>query len=211
MRQVRALTLGILMGSLILLIMGCGSTQPSRFYTLTVSETSFPEQRAAEGIAPVVAIGPVNIPDYLDRPQIVTRGAGNEIYIAEFERWAGPLKSAMPRFLAQHISARVPADRFTVIPWRPVASFQIPVSYRIVVIVEEFVGDPGGQVVLKALWTVFQETDSTVVSLRESSYAEQTGGNDYGSLVAAMSRALDRLAHDMARAIETLPAEKPRS
>lgn len=211
MRKIRTLTLVILAGSLILLSMGCGSTQPSRFYTLGVSGTPAPEQRVAEGIASVIAVGPVNIPDYLDRPQIVTRGAGNEIYIAEFERWAGPLRSAMPRFLAQHISARVPADRFTVIPWRPVASFQIPVSYRIAVLVEEFEGETGGKVTLRALWTLFDEKESAVLLVREASYIEQTSGDGYESLVAAMSRALDRLADDMARALKTLPAGQPGS
>ena len=211
MRKIRALTLVILVGSLILLIMGCGSTQPARFYTLTAPGTPVPEQRPAEGISPVIAIGPVNIPDYLDRPQIVTRGGGNEIHIAEFERWAGPLRSAMPRFLAQRIAARTPPDRFTVIPWKPVASFQIPVSYRIVVVVHEFEGEPGGKVTLTALWTLFHEKDSSALFVRETSYTEQSGGEGYEALVAAMSRALDRLADDMARALKTLPAGQPGS
>jgi len=38
-----------------------------------------------EGV--VLAVGPVRIPDYLHRPQIMTRSEGNEIRMVETERW----------------------------------------------------------------------------------------------------------------------------
>jgi uncharacterized lipoprotein YmbA len=71
---------------------GCASTKPARFYTLSPldgtgerSGTVPAEQRIA------VAVGPIAIPDYLDRPQILTRSGPRELELSEFERWAGSL------------------------------------------------------------------------------------------------------------------------
>ncbi len=74
----------------IALLGGCfGSSPSSRFYTLMPHETR--GISAAEGMEVVVRVGPVTIPSYLDRRQIVTSNGRNGIEIAEYERWGGSL------------------------------------------------------------------------------------------------------------------------
>ena len=51
---------------------GCGSTAPSRFYLLTPMVDST-DARPAHEQGLVLGIGPVQLPEYVNRPQIVTR------------------------------------------------------------------------------------------------------------------------------------------
>ena len=77
-----------------------GKSGSSQFYVL--SSLPQPGLSAAEG--PVIGVFPVSMPDYLDRPQIVTRVSENEIKLDEFSRWAEPLKDSFTRALVQNLS-----------------------------------------------------------------------------------------------------------
>ena len=63
----------------------------------------------------VVAVGPVAIPDYLDRPQILTRSGPSELQLAEFERWAGSLEKDVSRVLAENLSTLLEKDHVIVL------------------------------------------------------------------------------------------------
>ncbi len=78
---------------------GCGSTPPSRFYHLD-SMTSPGEggQQTGGEEKTIISLGPVRIPDYLDRPQIITSSGDNEFNLSEFDRWAGSLEAADDHF-----------------------------------------------------------------------------------------------------------------
>jgi len=83
----------ILLIVLSLILAGCAKTPPSRFYTL--SPLSGSEAKAGaekEDHDLTIGVGPITLPDHLDRPQIVTRESSNVIELAEFDRWAGSLK-----------------------------------------------------------------------------------------------------------------------
>ena len=38
-----------------------------------------------------VGVGPVTLPPYLDRPQLVTRAGSNRAVLADFDSWVEPL------------------------------------------------------------------------------------------------------------------------
>lgn len=76
-----------------LALTGCADSQPTRFYTLS-------PLAAALGSTPptllpdvTVGVGPVTLPPYLDRPQLVTRAGGNRVVLAEFDSWAERCKA----------------------------------------------------------------------------------------------------------------------
>ena len=72
------------------LLASCGSTKPSRFYVLSRVAGSA-DLTGLEG-GPEVRIGPIELPKYLSRPEIVTRNGKNRIVAAEYDRWAADLK-----------------------------------------------------------------------------------------------------------------------
>jgi uncharacterized lipoprotein YmbA len=184
-----------LTGLCIILLAGCGVTSPSRHYILTPVEVTATEQTAAAG--PSLGIGPVAFPAYLDRPEIVHRSGHNQLHFAGSHRWAEPLKTSFTRTLAENLSRLLPTDLIALHPWPRSAA----IDYRISVDVLRFDADAAGRVVLAAGWEIERTADGTIVDRRKTAYNEDAGGLDYPALVAAQSRALERLSRDIAEAV----------
>ena len=173
----------------------CGTGQSSRFYTL-VPVTSVRDTSLA-GPPLYIGIMPVEIPDYLDRPQIVTRDANDELKIAEFDRWAGELQNDVARVLAETLTSGFPGHRVFILTGRRA----IPADYRITVQVTRFDPTPGKNVWLKAEWAVLGKDGRQVVVRGESSLVEPLADGSYSATVTAMSRAVDRLGREIADAM----------
>ena len=94
-----------LFGILLMLLAGCASTEPSRFYALTPmpgSDAKILSQTESQDVS--IGVGPVRMPDYLDRQPIVTSSSQNKITFSEFDRWAGSLKDDFSRVLSENLS-----------------------------------------------------------------------------------------------------------
>lgn len=184
----------------LLLAAGC-SSKPARFYTLNpvVSTSSPGPSQNTELIGPPSNIGivSVEIPDYLDRPQIVTRNPNNELKVAEFDRWAGDLQNDIGRVLAETMSSRLADNGVFVLTGRR----SLPSEYRITVQIDRFEAMPGERVWLKALWTVWEKDARRILIRGESNISEAAQGSDYGATVTAMSRSVDRLGAEIADAM----------
>jgi uncharacterized lipoprotein YmbA len=199
--------LSIILGVAMVVLTGCASSSPSKFYQLnpTGAQTSVTRDEPRLGSV-IVSIGPVRIPDYLDRPQIVTRSGKNELNLAEFHRWAGSLESDVARVLVEDISSLLPADRFFITRWAPFSESQLPVSYKVELRVDHFEGTLGDSVLLKTQWGIFSREKGLLLK-RETSISEQVNGATYDAMVEAMSRALERLSRDIADSILSVAAE----
>jgi uncharacterized lipoprotein YmbA len=187
----------------VVILTGCASSPSSKFYQLNPVQNKTSVSDVSPYNSLVIAIGPVRIPDYLDRPQIVTRSGKNELKLSEFHRWAGSLESDVTRVLVEDISGLLPADLFSVVRWTPYLEGQVPASYRVEVLVDRFEGTPGDSVLLKAQWGVFAPNRSLLLK-RESLIIEQINGSSYDALVVAMSSALERLSRDIAGGIRNV-------
>ena len=152
-----------------LMALGCApATLPTRFYVLTAVPPAGGASAAARDVA--VGVGPIALPGYLDRPQIVTRTGGDEIDLAEFDQWGEPLRSAVPRVLADNLAARIPTERVVLFPWRGVRTVQ----YQVPVEILRFEGKPGGDVVLRARWRLL-DGSGRELALRASAVSEPPG------------------------------------
>jgi uncharacterized lipoprotein YmbA len=184
---------------------GCFGTSPtSRFYTLTPVETRKPSVNSGLDVA--VMVGPVTIPDYLDRRQIMTRSGRNELVLAEFDRWGGSLDGEITRVLIDGLGERLAPIRIAVLPWRSSSLTDARRIYRIPIAVTRFDGTPGETVVLNAAWgvAVKEAKQEETLLATESTITEEVRGKDYGALVAAMGRAVDRLGKEIADSISLL-------
>ncbi len=197
-----------------LAVLGCvGTSRPSRFYTLAPAEVHESAVVTWNGasLAPL-AIGPVEIPDYLDRQQIVTRTAENELVVSDFERWGGSLEHDISSSLVATAADRLVPRRILVFPWRSIPAAAASGAYRASIVISRFDGAPGGSVVLRGRWQLVRERDGReeFLATKEAAIAEQVDGGDYRALVAAMQRALVRfgveVADGVAAAAETAKA-----
>ena len=84
---------------------------------------------------PRVAIGPVSIPGYLDRPQLFLRD-GNDVKVelAEFNHWSEPFGEGVTRVLCDAVSASLTPRKGLASPMRS----QQPFQWRIAVDIARF-------------------------------------------------------------------------
>ncbi len=194
-----------ILGVFVIVLSGCASSSPSRFYQLSSvsGQTTMAQDVSRQG-SEVVVIGPLHIPDYLDRPQIVTRTGQNELKLSEFDRWAGAIENDIALTLAEDISAKLPQDRFFVVHWTPLIEKQLPTSYKVALFITRFDGTLGGSVTLLAQWSIFGKENKFLLK-KESTITEKASGNGYDELVEAMSKAVDRLSVAIANSIASFP------
>ena len=130
---------------------------------------------------------------------MVTRTGQNELRLAEFDRWAGPLDENFAQVLADNLSILLATDRVSLFPWPK----STPIDYQVAVEVTQFDGAPGGMVLLTARWTLRSGDGQHTLAMRKSSISESVAGADYAALAAAQSRAVARLSREVAAAIQS--------
>jgi len=187
---------------LAVLLVGCRSgAPPVEFYTLS-SISAAREKANPAGAVPNIAIGvgPVETPQILDRPQIVTRSGPNKLVLDEFHRWAGPLQADFARVLAENIAILLPTDRVAVYPWE--VTFRP--DYRIALVIRYFEGQWGNNVLLDVVWRVADRADQNTLALKKSVITEPLPVVDYDVLVAAKSQAIARLSREIVQEIQQL-------
>ncbi len=186
---------------LLLALTGCGTSTPAKFYMLNAIPSPGKEAFGAEKRRTVsIGIGPVELPAYLDRQQIVTRVSENQVDLAMFHEWAEPLKDNFIRVLAENLSALDTEGLFSVYPMRGPS----PVDFQLEIEVVRLDGNLGGEVLLIARWTVFGSGKNQVLLSKKSTIRESAGSMDYGSLVAAQSRAVESLSREIADVLKVL-------
>jgi uncharacterized protein len=191
----RLVTLAALAAGLALA--GCADGQPTRFYTLS------PLAAASRGASPTtmpdltVGVGPVTLPTYLDRPQLVTRAGGNRMVLADFDSWAEPLQDVFARVLAENLALLLGTDDVLMLPQRRLVNL----DYQVEVDVTRFDVDASGEAVLDARWWVLDEDGEKVLRSGRSTISEPAEAGDYTSAAAALSRALGAMSKEIAQAI----------
>jgi len=174
---------------------GCGATtQPSKFYLLNSLASS---EKAASNVPAgmAIGIGPIHIPEYVDRPQIVTRMSENELKLAEFHKWAEPLKDNIPQVLADNLSVLMRTDQVTIYPWKRSTS----IDYQVIIDITRFDTSSDAEAHLVARWQVFGHDTRKVLALKKSHLKASLQSSDYHSIVSALNQTLA----DLSRAITT--------
>jgi uncharacterized protein len=177
---------------LVLLVACLGPrSDPSAFFLLS----SPPADAPGGPVAVSVGVGPVTLPGYLGRPQIVTRISEDEIALAEADRWAEPLADNLVRTLEENLAKLLPGSSYVGYPWYAADAPQ----YSVALDVRRFEADAGGAVALEATWTLSR--DGTQVDGRAARIVEQADRSDRAAAVAAHSRALAALSGEIAAAV----------
>jgi uncharacterized lipoprotein YmbA len=144
-----------------------------------------------------VSVGPIELPDYLRRRQIVRRAQANELRASDAEIWGEDLAAGFTRVLGEDLSALIPTDRITTFPEHEA----LRPDYRLIVVVERFEPDADGVVRLDARWRLVRSDGREALVVRRSSLAEPVDGTGTLATVDAMSRALAALAREIAAAL----------
>jgi uncharacterized protein len=177
----------------------CGTTAPSRYYTLdsTATPDGAPPSRTA------VMVGPVTVPASVDQPQFVVRVASNRVELDEFNRWVAPLNDSIARAVAGDLAVLLGTPDVAA---APLANFNP--DYRVTIDVQRFESMPNSAALLEAVWNVSKTAGGGTSSGRTVARVPVQGGG-FEALAAAHSRALARLSADIAAAIRAEAGKEP--
>lgn len=193
----RSLLLALTLGGFAVVPAGCSTSRSSRFYVLTPTHAA---AAASTSDGPAIGVGPVVLPGYLDRPQVVTRNSRNELVLREFDRWAEPLTENVSRVLVEDLAGLMSTVHVTALPRRSWAAL----DFRIAVDVSRFDAGLDGEVVLDARWSITTDRADSPTLIRHAEIRELATGRSPADVVAAMNAALARLSVHIAESIKSL-------
>lgn len=191
MKRFLIITLSLLTA---LLLASCSLRTPStHLYSLNTGTTTSPPTSSTIS----VGVGPIELPNILERPQIVTRKKNNEVEIAELHQWGGRLEQDIGQLIAETVVSKIESPSVYTYPWprrlRP--DFQVSIRFA------RLDGIPGELVTLSALWELRDKEDKHDSAIHRSFVQEPIDGNKYPAYVAAISRALQTLSAEIGEAI----------
>lgn len=194
-----------LLGVCLLLASCLGRSPQARFYALAAGRGAVdaksiglgPRASARAAARPVVVIGPLRLPGYLDRAEIVTRRSPTQLHVGEFHCWAGPLEEQIVAVLRDSV-AHALEGRAEVLGYPAPAG--VKVDRRVTLQLQRFEGQFDGDAVLEASWLI-RRLDGSAASaeLRRTRLVEHVGSADYDGLVATLGRLVERLGQQIAR------------
>lgn len=177
---------------LLILLAGCSSSPPVQLYQLRAEA---PQAAAGPTASSVWALGPVLLPDYLDRDAIVRPSGAASLQHKPSLRWAEPLRDAVPRLLAQDLALL----RGSAQVWRSPVPPGVEVDRQLRVEVQRLDAPADGrQVVLQARWTLVDPSGKSKPTVHERRFELEARDDSTDALIHAHRLALWRLAQAIA-------------
>jgi len=178
---------------------GCGSSKPSRYYLLTSQKDISESGNVNRSLK--IGVGPIQFPEYLRRPQIVSFLGTQRLDLAEYDRWAEPLDQNFARILAENLTLLIPTELVFIYPF--IGNNLL--DYHILIDVRQFELNVQSQVILIAQWQIFPGVVDQPIITKRSEYLESVTSEDYESVIAGMSKLTASLSREIAEKINSLP------
>ncbi len=175
------------------LLAACSTTPPSTHYLLTAKLDQVPDAQS-----PAIGVGPIEIPEHLNRNTLVHRGPENELVIARQSRWAEPLEDGISRVVSLNLAGLVGTGNVRSFPWHPRRAPDYGVKLRILQL-----DASDAQAILVAEWVLYRpaEESDAIRRISRQSLPLDASRPIAPQLPAAQSELLYRLSEDIAAGI----------
>jgi uncharacterized lipoprotein YmbA len=172
------------------LVSGCVGTSPAtRYYAFTSADF------ISNGTGDTkISVGPFEIPDYLNRPQIVVRDQGTTLKVLKSDRWAEPLTESVNRRVIRDLSNELSSALVYQFP----SVTDISPDYRIRGRIHNFEANTDGSVVLRLRWGVLNRENGFAIAPRGENFSTTINSSDD---IAAVTNAMDGLLGELAMTI----------
>jgi uncharacterized protein len=209
MKKIMKRLQAMLLIALLLLVFGCalmgsGTRETTRFFVLKPlpeSETRPISSTGSEGLS--IGIGPVTLPDSLNRQQMVTRVSENEVRVEPFYRWAAPVSENITSVLVENLSFLLNTNRVIAFPW----TLATQPEYQLRITVVEFMGALGGEARLAVRWVLTRGEKQAELVNTYDVFKAPVPGHEHGAMVAIQSRLLADFSREIARKLTRRPAD----
>jgi uncharacterized protein len=190
------------------IITGCNplapQPDPTRFYVLTPMAGPAQSIVDAANSTSMIGLGPVNLPDYLDQQWMVSRSAGNQLYVSSHDQWGEPLRDSFNQVLKQDLALELNQDQIIDYPWyrTTIVDRQITVD-----LIDFAFNTSTNSAEIRANWSVLNGRTGNLEA-RGQFVATQNVAPDASAQVraAALSKLVNDLAQSLAQQVRRTPA-----
>jgi len=158
-------------------------------------------------IAPgiIIGIGPVKIPEYQDRPQIVTITQDHMLQFAQFDRWGESLDLGLANLIREDMTLMLPAAKLTLYPWNP----SVAVKYQVAIEVVQLDSQFNKGLFLAVQWMIIDVQTSKTMIIKRSEFHRSINPPNYSGLAQTLSTACASLSSQIAEALGKLKDDAP--
>lgn len=172
------------------LLAACAQSNKS-FYMLTASGP------VPSGGGVAIGVGPVSLAEYIDRPNLVTQQAPNQLAVAEDHRWAGDLSASIARVVAANLGRNLKTGNVRTYPWQR----DDEIRYQVTLDVRQLHSEADGYALIEAGWRAYQLPERRLVASKTFTDREPLEADGYNASVAAQSRLIGRLSDNIAASL----------
>jgi uncharacterized protein len=179
----------------------------SKFYLLTpTADTAAAPASSAQSSAGnfTIGLGPIKLPPYLDRPEIVMRAAPNRIELSKEDRWGESLQNGFTSAMERDLAAQVGTSHIILFPWYNTTHVDLQVQIE----VYRFETDSNGTATLSAKWTILDSTGKNILYTVETNLTQPSKPGDQTDAAAALSRTIGDLSGQIANMLQQVRAQQ---
>jgi len=174
------------------LVASCvGSSPTTRYYAFTATDYV----NRTDGDLKI-SVGPFEVPEYLNRPQIVIRDQGTSLKVLKSDRWAEPLTDAIGRRITRDLSNHLTSG----LVYRFPSATNVSPDYKIRGRISNFEANTDGTVVLRLRWGVLNRENGFAVAPRGDTFSTTVESSED---IVAVTNAMDTLLEEFALRIAT--------
>lgn len=175
------------------LLAACGSSPRHNFYLLSADTTT-----PGTGESPSIGVGPVAVPEYLARSNLVYEQEGNALTVSDTEHWAEPLPDGIARVVALNLSSLLDTHEVRMAPFNPARRPDYGVKIGVLALDSD---DAGAELV--AEWLVYRPDGGAPVARRISRLRMDSadGALEPAAVPGAYSELLLQLSEEIAAAV----------
>ena len=180
---------------------GIGCSRPNLEVLHTLSPLpSEAVQPAPPSTVLALEVMPVQVPETLQRPQLVIEVAPGTLGLLEAHRWGNGLDKDIQRVLVENLSLLLGSGAVVAYPYGD----RVKAPYRLEVDVHRLDGRLGGTLTLQATWMVTLAQGGQALVFHRSTLQRPVQGQDAQALVTAHNLILGDLSRDIATVLGTL-------
>lgn len=151
-----------------------------------------------------LGVGPVRLPGYLDREELVTRVAQNRFDVSQNDRWIEPLEENVSRVLAQNLYALLKSERIVRYPW-PTSR---RVTHQVEIEILRFEPTASNEAQLAARWLIVDASTKQPLASKTTVIKRPIQGATKEAAVDALSGTLADLSRDIAETVRNVVQQK---
>ncbi|MFA6281324.1 MAG: PqiC family protein [Candidatus Omnitrophota bacterium] len=186
----------VLSAIFIFILSGCvpiSSSPNARFYNLYAVGDNVNSKFEAKDL--IIGIGPVKIPEYLNRPQMVITNKDKTVTFAQFNRWAEPLDSALERVINEDLLTRLDGATIETFPWNRT----VQVKYQVIADVVRLENEFNEKLIFVVQWSIIDLEKKSAVFTKRSEFNQEINPHDYHGLASALSKSGALLSQEIAQ------------